>query len=180
MLKQLLLFAQFLLLTSGISAQAFVTVPGESVVEFRIKNFGIGTTGKFKGPEGKITFDPANPGAATMDVFIEANTLDTDNKTRDGHLRKEDYFDVKNYPKIHFVSTKIARSTKAGMFVLYGRLTIKKTTKDVTFPFTAEAISSGYRFKGDFRINRRDFGIGGNNTISDNLFVCLNVVTKRL
>jgi polyisoprenoid-binding protein YceI len=179
MLKHLFSTAVLLALMSRVFAQSLVPVPAESVVEFRIRNFGIGTTGTFKGLEGKIVFEPANLGTAAMDVSVDANTVDTDNNTRDSHLRKEEYFDVKNYPRIRFVSTRVARSSKAGIFVVYGKLTIKKTTKDISFPFTAEAISNGYRFKADFRINRRDFGVGGNSTISDNLYVCLNVIARR-
>jgi len=160
-------------------SQALVPVSGESLVEFRIKNFGFTVTGTFHGLTGSVIFDPLNPGKAQMDVSIDANSVDTDNNTRDGHLRKEEYFDVKNYPRIRFVSGRIEKSSKTGQFIVTGKLTIKKVTKEISFPFSAKSISNGYAFKGNFRINRRDFGVGAGSTISDNLVVCLDVVTRR-
>jgi polyisoprenoid-binding protein YceI len=166
-------------MTFEASGQVQVPVPADSKVEFRIKNFGFGVTGKFSGLSGKIVFDHRSPSTGSMDVSVDAATIDTDNNTRDGHLKKEDYFDVKNYPKIRFVSTRITNSGKNGEYIVSGKLTIKKTTREVSFPFTAKTLAAGYLLKGDFKINRRDFGVGGSSTVSDNLLVCLLVATRR-
>jgi polyisoprenoid-binding protein YceI len=159
--------------------QAQVPVPGESKVEFRIRNFGFGVTGKFSGLTGKIIFNPASTANASVNVSVDANSIDTDNNTRDNHLRKEEYFDVENYPRIQFVSTTITKGKKNGEFIINGKLTIKKVTREVSFPFTAKSLANGYLLKGEFKINRRDFGVGGGSTVSDNLLVCLEVVTKK-
>jgi polyisoprenoid-binding protein YceI len=64
-------------------------------------------------------------------------------------------------------------------FALIGKLTLKNHTKDLSFPFTAEAADGGgYRFKGTFSINRKDFEVGGTSTISDNLDVTLDITAK--
>jgi polyisoprenoid-binding protein YceI len=159
--------------------QAQVPVPGESKVEFRIRNFGFGVTGTFSGLTGKIVFDPASTANASVNVSVDANSIDTDNNTRDNHLLKEEYFDVKNYPRILFVSTAISKGKKNGEFIIKGKLTIKKVTRDISFPFIAKSLANGYLLKGEFKINRRDFGVGGGSTVSDNLLVCLEVVTKK-
>jgi polyisoprenoid-binding protein YceI len=159
--------------------QAQIPVPGESKVEFRIRNFGFGVSGKFSGLTGKIIFDPASVANSSVSVSVDANSVDTDNDTRDNHLRKEEYFDVKNYPRIQFVSTTISNGKKTGEFNISGKLTIKKVTRDISFPFTAKSLANGYLLKGEFKINRRDFGVGGGSTVSDNLVVCLEVVTKK-
>ncbi|RYY17328.1 MAG: polyisoprenoid-binding protein [Chitinophagaceae bacterium] len=169
----------FLLVSFNVYPQSHVPVAGESKVEFKIRNFGFNVNGKFGGLAGKIVFDPASLSGSGINVSIDANSIDTDNNTRDNHLRKEDYFDVKNYPRIQFVSTKIANGKKSGDFVITGKLTIKKTTREISFPFTAKSLTNGYRLKGEFKINRRDFGVGGNSTVSDNLLVCLDVVTRK-
>jgi len=168
-------------LCTGITGLSQTMTPVEkgSKVEFRIKNFGFTVTGTFHGLAGTIIFDPANVASAKIDVSVDAATIDTDNNTRDGHLRKEDYFDVKNYPRIRFVSAKVENGKRTGDFIVTGRLTIKKVSKDIMFPFTAKPVSNGYILKGDFKINRRDFGVGAGSTISDNLLVCLEVVTRR-
>ena len=150
-----------------------------SSIDFKIKNFGFNVSGSFKGLQGTIQFDPANPGTASFDVSIDANTINTDNNMRDDHLREDSYFDVKNFPRIHFVSTTVSNSNKSGVFMISGKLTIKKTTKEISFPFTATASGGGYLFKGTFKINRRDFEVGGSSTISDNLEMNLNVQARK-
>ncbi|RYG02355.1 MAG: YceI family protein, partial [Chitinophagaceae bacterium] len=154
-------------------------VAGESKITFKIKNLGFNTNGSFSGITGKINFDETKPAESSMEVSIPAKTVNTDNNKRDNHLRSDDYFDVKNYPDIRFVSTSITAGNKKGEYVVKGKLTIKKTTKEISIPFTATASTGGFRFSGEFSINRRDFGVGGGSTISDNLDVQLDVVTKR-
>jgi polyisoprenoid-binding protein YceI len=98
---------------------------------------------------------------------------------RDNHLRKEEYFDVKNFPYIRFVSTKITTSSKSGTLFLFGNLTIKNVTREISFPFTAVTQQGGYLFTGEFRINRIDFGVGESSAVADNLTVFLKVFGKK-
>jgi len=148
-----------------------------SALQFTIKNFGFDVTGAFTGLKGSIKFDPQNPTESNFDVTIDANTVNTDNSLRDSHLRDNSYFDVKNYPVIHFVSTKV--NGKNGAYMISGKLTIKKQTKDVSFPFTASSANDGYLFKGTFKINRKDFDVGGTSTIANELEVALNILAKK-
>jgi polyisoprenoid-binding protein YceI len=173
-------FLLFFVLSSGSFAQSYKPVDDGSSIKFRIKNFGFNVGGKFSGIQGAVKFDPANLPASSFDVSIDAASINTDIDARDNHLRKPEYFDVKNFPRIKFVSTKVTNSTKAGTLFVFGRLTIKNTTKDISFPFTADPKGSGYHFKGEFRLNRRDFGVGGDNTISDNLTVFLDINTVKI
>ncbi len=176
-MKRLTLF--FLLVVTGNLALAqYKPVDQGSALQFTIKNFGFDVTGTFTGLKGSIKFDPQNPAESTFDVTIDANTVNTDNSLRDRHLRDNSYFDVKNYSTIHFVSTKVAG--KNGAYVISGKLTIKKQTKDISFPFTASTSNDGYLFKGTFKINRKDFDVGGTSTISDNLEVALSILTKKV
>ena len=100
---------------------------------------------------------------------IDANSINTDNSLRDNHLREDPFFDVKKFPGIHFVSTRIVPSTKKGILLVYGKLSMKDQTKEIFFPFTAEASMNSYLFKGTFTINRKDFDVGETNIISDNV-----------
>ena len=161
------------------AAAQYKPVDNGSSIHFKIKNFGINTGGSFTGLQGAITFDINHPGDASFDVSIDANTVNTDNNMRDNHLRAETYFDVKNYPRIRFVSTKVTGSNKPGILFIFGKLTIKNQTKDISFPFTATVANEGYLFKGIFSINRKDFGVGGTSVISDNLEVDLSIVAGK-
>jgi len=159
---------------------SFVPVDAGSKVHFMIKNFGIKTGGDFKGLKGTIKFDPVNFANASFDVTVDASTVDTDNSSRDDHLRKGEYFDVTKYPTISFKSTKVTKSTKAGRFYVFGNLTIKNVTKPVQFGFSATAKDGGYIFDGTFDINRRDFGVGGSSiSMADKLTVSLAVFAKK-
>jgi polyisoprenoid-binding protein YceI len=105
--------------------------------------------------------------------------VNTDNDSRDNHLRKEEYFDVQSRPRIIFKSEKITAG-KSGNFQVSGKLTIKGTTKDISFPFKASAKDDGYLFDGSFQLNRRDFKVGGNSLVlGDNVSVSLSVFAKK-
>ena len=148
-----------------------------SSIKFKVKNFGFNSGGSFSGLQGTIDFDPEKPGESKFDVTIQAASVNTDNESRDNHLREESYFDVKNYPLIRFVSTRI--TGKGGNFTFTGNLTIKKKTKEISFPFTISMEKDGYLFKGEFNINRKEFGVGGSSTISDNVDVMLSVHAQK-
>ncbi len=171
----------YLLIAVNSSAQNFVPVENGSVVKFSIKNLGISTSGTFNGLKGKIIFDAANPAAALFNVTVDAATIDTDINARDSHLKKEDYFDVIKYPLISFTALKMVAANTAGRFIITANITIKGITKEVSFPFTAVAKNDGYIFTGNFKLNRRDFKVGGNSiTLSDNLTVSLSVYAKKV
>ena len=168
-----------IVLTGNLAIAQYKPVDNGSSIQFKIKNFGINTSGSFTGLQGNITFDINHLNDANFDVSIDANTVNTGIEMRDNHLRNETYFDVKNYPRIHFVSTKVTPSTKPGVLFIFGKLTIKNQTKDISFPFTATATNDGYLFNGVFNINRKDFGVGGTSVISDNLEVQLSIIARK-
>jgi len=150
-----------------------------SSVKFRIKNFGFNSEGSFTGLQGRIGFDPRDLSKASFDVSVEAASVNSDNNMRDNHLRKEEYFDVQNHPRISFVSTAVKAGDKADGYVMTGHLTIKGTTRDISFPFTVTAQDSGCTFKGEFTINRKDFKVGGSSTLSNSLTVQLSVFGRK-
>src|SRR5882724_10173732 len=102
-MKKLMLFT-LLVITGNLALAQYKPVDQGSALQFTIQNFGFDVTGTFSGLKGDIKFDPQNPAESTFDVTIDANTVNTDNSLRDSHLRDNSYFDVKNYPIIHFVS----------------------------------------------------------------------------
>jgi polyisoprenoid-binding protein YceI len=179
-MKQTTIFVLAFFLSIPIFSQSLTPVDSASEVTFKIKNLGFNTGGSFSGLAGAIVFNPDNLDGCSFDVHIDAGTVNTGVDMRDNHLRSEDYFDVKNYPQIRFVSTKITGSKKSGTLFVSGKLTIRGITKDVSFPFTAQPVKDGYLFNGEFRMNRRDFKVGGGSTISDNLTVFLKVLARKI
>jgi len=160
--------------------QAFTPTDAGSKVRFVIKNFGINTGGTFEGLAGSIVFDPANLAGASFNVSVDAKSVDTDMEARDNHLRKEEYFDVEKYPRLSFRSTKITTTNKEGYLFMFGVITIKNVSKEISFPFKQTSKDGGILFEGEFKLNRRDFGVGGKSfSMSDELNVELSVFAKK-
>jgi polyisoprenoid-binding protein YceI len=165
---------------SFLQAQTLQAVSGSSNIQFKIKNLGVSVNGKFTGLTSTIQFDPAAIASASIQAQVDAKTVNTGIDMRDDHLRDKDYFDVKNFPFIKLVSTKIAAGSRKDTWIFSGKLTIKETTLDISFPFTAIPASGGFQLKGEFIINRRDFGVGGGSfTMGDKVTVSLDVLAVK-
>lgn len=179
-MKQIIVYLLLSTLLFSFSTVKDLTPSNEgSSVKFVIKNFGANVNGSFTGLQGNISFDNTNLAAAVFKVSIDANTVNTGIKMRDNHLRKEDYFDVTKYPRITFTSGKITAGSTPGSYQVTGKLTLKNATKDITFPFTAVPKDGGILFTGSFKINRRDFGVGGNSAVmNDNVTINLSILGK--
>ncbi len=161
------------------AAAQFKPIDQGSAVKFSVNNFGFAVGGTFTGLSGSIAFDQQHAADGSFDVSIDASTVNTDNTLRDSHLKNDGYFDVANYPRIQLVSSALAAGEKAGVYVFTGYLTMKGKTKAVSFPFAVVPVEGGFIFKGSFTINRKDFGIGGTSTISNEVKVELNVAAVK-
>ncbi len=164
--------------TAKIGFAQYKPIEQGSSLKFTIKNLGFGVDGSFSGFEGLINFNPQNLAASNFDVTVSAITVNTDNNMRDDHLKGDSFFDVKNYPKIKLASTQIT-NIKSGTYLFNGQLTIKGKTQPIKFPFEAAANGDGFVFKGSFKMKRKDFGVGGTSTVSDELEVRINVTAKK-
>ncbi|TMI98144.1 MAG: YceI family protein [Bacteroidetes bacterium] len=160
--------------------QNYTPTDAGSKVRFVIKNFGINTGGTFEGLAGTIVFDPANITGASFNVSVDAKTVDTDLEARDNHLRKEEYFDVEKYPRLSFKSTKITTTNKEGYLYMFGVITIKNISKEISFPFKQTSKDGGILFEGEFKLNRKDFGVGGSSfSMSDEVNLELSIFAKK-
>jgi polyisoprenoid-binding protein YceI len=159
---------------------SFLPADEGSKISFKIRNFGINSEGSFKGLQGTILWDTQNVAVDSFDVSIDAASVNTDNDMRDDHLRKDTYFDVGKYPRIRLVSTAINLVDKNGHYRLTGKLTIKSTTKEISFPFLATPAGDDYIFKGTFTVNRRDFDVGGTSTLGNEVAVSLTVLARAV
>jgi polyisoprenoid-binding protein YceI len=178
-MKRQILGFSFFLFSFILIGQTYTPVDDGSKVHFVIDNFGIATGGDFTGLTGTVKYDPSNPATADFDVSVDASTVNTDIAARDNHLRKKEYLDVQNYPRLSFKSTRIAKTNRDGYLYMVGNITIKGVTKEVKFPFTATSKNGGYLFEGGFKLNRRDFSVGGKSlSLSDDLTVSLSIFAK--
>lgn len=153
----------FLCLSTSYS-QTFWQVK-DARIEFRIKNFGSYVKGSLKGLEAKIYFSPESLSQSIIEATVKAETINTGNKTRDKHLRQEDYLYVAQFPLLRMRSKKVVQEGEH--FVGYFDLTIRNKTQEVRMPFRFMPTSSGNEaiFTGNFSINRRDFDVGGKSWV---------------
>ena len=135
-----------------------------SQVGFKIRHLVAKVSGRFAKFGGTITVDPKDISKSTVEVSIEATSVNTDNDARDKHLRSADFFDVEKFPAITFKSTAVKEVAK-GKLEVTGNLTIKGVTKQVTFPITNAGTQEmrgklvGGFIDGSLKINRGDFNI---------------------
>jgi len=170
MLKSILIGLFFISIFSAATAQNYIPVDSASKIHFVIKNFGINTGGDLSKLKGEISFSPANLPASIFNVTVEVSTIDTDNEMRDKNLTSDEYFDAANFPVIRIVSKKIEKTNKTatGYYFFTGELTIKGTTKAISFPFQATKTANGFMFTGNFEIDRTEFGVGEKNMVLSN------------
>jgi polyisoprenoid-binding protein YceI len=167
------------LLMHRMSAQQLMPIDAESSVNFTVSNLGIPVNGTFMGLTGSILFDENNLSQSSFEVSIESSSIETGIGLRNKHLKKEEYFDVANHPRITFSSNSLIRLPE-GRFQTEGNLRIKNTTRKIVIPFTCKVTDKRYLFDGIFEVNRQDFDVGGNSiTLSDKVIVTLHVTATR-
>jgi polyisoprenoid-binding protein YceI len=176
-------FLSMLFFAFTTQAQQYIPTDDNSKVEFKIVNHMLGkqnVTGTFQGLTGKIVFNPSDPSASSFDVAVKISTIQTGNGMRNGHLKKEEFFDADKYPEARIKSNKVEKGNKPGTYVLHGDLMIKGVTKAITIPFTATPSNGGYLFNGTMALNRSDYHVGdkGGN-IEEDLTVSLQVFAKK-
>lgn len=143
--------------------------PAHSKVGFEIPHLVISSVeGHFSKFDGSITIDKKLE-KSKANLNIDVNSINTDNKDRDDHLRSPDFFDAAKTGKITFVVKKIAGSPED--LKLTGDLTIKGKTKSVTLDAKYLGdVNDAYgnqkiAFTAKGKINRKDFGLNWNNLV---------------
>ena len=93
--------------------------PAHTAAGFSVKHMMIATVrGQFKGVTGTVDWDDQDLTKSTVDVAIDAATVDTGEPKRDADLKSVNFLDVANHPAITFKSTKIER-VSAGKMKVY-------------------------------------------------------------
>ena len=141
-------------------------------VGFRVRHMMVSwTKGRFGAFSGTVVLDDAHPERSTIEVSIEAASVDTREPQRDQHLRSADFFDAERHPRIEFRSTQVIPAG-AGAFEVRGELTIRGVTRPVTLE--VEGLGPAHRdpwggvrrgAQARARIDRKDFGLVWNGVL---------------
>ena len=154
--------------SAGSSTTTVWTIdPSHSAASFAVRHMFTKTRGRFTDLSGTIETrgDSLTDGQVTVE--IKADSIDTNDAQRDGHLRTNDFFGTGDNPLITFRSTSV--NPKGGnSFLVHGDLTIRGITRPVTLeaeyegggktPFGTEVAS----WTAETEVDRKDFDLTWN------------------
>lgn len=142
-----------------------------SSVEFSIKHMMISNVkGQFKSYSGELFFDKKSMKFEKFSGEIDVKSIDTGIEKRDNHLRSDDFFNVKKFPKMIFTMKKYTKiDDEEGK--MSGTLKIRDITKDITLDVEIGGVMKdpwgnqrvGFSLTGE--INREDFGLKWNKLL---------------
>ncbi len=146
--------------------KAYAFDKSHSEINFVAEALFLSAHGFFGAFDGKIEIDPDNLENSAVTITIETASINTRNERRDTHLRSADFFDATNNPQITFVSKKVTR-VDAQNLLLDGDITIRGVTKPLQIPVRIVFMrEGGARFKGEFKISRKEFNVSYNSTMN--------------
>ena len=177
----------------AVSAAATTTTwqidPQHTAAGFAVKHLMISTVrGQFKGVTGTVNWDDQDISKSTVDITIDANTVDTSEPKRDADLKSDKFFDVVKYPTITFKSKNIEQ-VSAGKLKITGDLTIHGVTKEAvldvegpTPPVKDPWGNTRVAANATTKVNRQDFGVkwnanmdGGGVVVGDDVAITIDL-----
>jgi polyisoprenoid-binding protein YceI len=157
-----------------------------SDASFKIRHLLSKTTGTFSKFEVTIIHYPDTIQKSSVVFTIKSDSIDTNNESRDQHLRGADFFDVQKYPELKFISTKVVKGSSSSELLVTGNFTLRGITKVMTVPvvFLGSAPTPFKDIRGGFetvfKINRNEFGIVyGKGILGDDVEISLNIEAIR-
>jgi polyisoprenoid-binding protein YceI len=126
--------------------------------------------GRFASYTGSIRLDDDDVTRSSVDVSIDAASIDTGTPQRDTHLRSPDFFDAEGYPHLRFRSTRV-EDAGDGRLRVVGDLTIRDVTREIVLD--AETAGRGKDPWGNDRVgfvattslDRKEFGLRWNQVL---------------
>jgi polyisoprenoid-binding protein YceI len=139
-----------------------------SQIQFSVRHMMIAKVrGVFESFDGVVALNEESPANSTVEIRIDAASLNTRDARRDDHLRSGDFFAVDQYPHLTFISKRIDVLDESRA-LLTGDLTIRNITQEVTLDveYTGSAKSPwgtiSYGFNGHTVIDRKDWNLTWN------------------
>jgi polyisoprenoid-binding protein YceI len=160
--------------------------PKHTLVEFAAWHMMVTTVkGSFSGVSGTIRADEDDPTRSSVEVEIDAASLDTREDRRDAHLRSADFLDVERHPSITFRSTRVEQVGPDRLRIV-GALAIRGTSREVVLDTTVNGRArtpEGLEvagFTADAEINRKDYGLNWNVALEAGGVIIGDTVKIRL
>jgi polyisoprenoid-binding protein YceI len=142
-----------------------------SEINFTVRHMMISNVrGRFESFTGEVKFDEQNPANTTVEVKIDAGSINTRESRRDNHLRSQDFLYAEKYPSITFHSKRVEITGK-DRARLVGDLTVRDMTREVSLDveYSGQAkspwgtTSAGFSATGT--LNRKDWNLNWNQSL---------------
>jgi polyisoprenoid-binding protein YceI len=192
-IKLALFFLFFVTLVSNsFAASSTWTIdPAHTGFYFGVNHIYSEVKGFFDKYDGTILFDPNDLNASRFEFTVYIDSVNTNNRKRDSHLRSGDFFDSKNFPEMTFKSTSISH-TQNNKYSVKGILTIKDVSKEVEIPFTyfgfkqhpANPKQDVAGFDARMTINRLSYNVGNGKfhqmgVVDDTVDILITIEASR-
>ncbi|OYU67901.1 MAG: hypothetical protein CFE22_02495 [Cytophagaceae bacterium BCCC1] len=150
----------------------------EGIIHFSYGNMTMDKTGKILSANFEINMNTIK----TLDARPDKDGLAE-------HLKSEDFFAVKRFPKAYFVTTKIEKSTVPNNYNVQGNLTIKGVIKQVSFALKMIPMQTSTKATAELTLYRSWWGINykapdffstlKNDLIAEEVPIKLNLIFSK-
>jgi polyisoprenoid-binding protein YceI len=171
---------------AGVRVGRWTIDPSHSLVEFSARHMMVtNVKGRFTGITGVIVWDEGDLARSTVEVDIDASSIDTRDERRDTHLRSPDFFEVEKYPTLVFKSTRVVPKG-AEEAEVHGNLTIKGVTREVALDTELNGVGKNpygktvAGFTATTTVNRKDFGLEWNVALETGGFLVGDTIKVTL
>ncbi len=142
-----------------------------SSVHFTVRHLVIAKVrGSFARWSGTVQVPDGDFSKATVDVTIDASSIETGVADRDAHLKSADFFDAAQFPELRFVAKRVQPRSGTDIDVV-GDLTIKGITREVILQVEQNGQAKDpwgnlrVAFSAKTAIDRKDFGLAWNQVL---------------
>lgn len=149
--------------------------PAHTFIEFSVRHLGLARVrGSFSSLSGEIRVGET-PEETSLEVRIDAGSLDTGEDDRDEHLRSEDFLAAEAHPELTFVSTGVRGMSDR--FEVDGELTIRGETRPVTLDVEQSGVvtdpwgNERVIFRAETTIDREAWGLTWNQALETGGFL---------
>jgi polyisoprenoid-binding protein YceI len=167
------------------AATALPITPDNSKIEWTGSKVTGSHEGGFTKFSGTVNLVGEKAENSTVNVDIDTDSVYANVDQLTQHLKTPDFFDVKNFPKASFASTRIEPDPSGGPdnYSVTGDFDLHGVKKSITFPATITVGPDAVSVRSEFSINRKDFGImyagKADDLIRDGVVIKLDLKAPR-
>ena len=150
---------KLLLATFAVASLSAAAATPSGEIMIAGKQLGAAVVGQFRNFSAQVRLDPSTPGTGNVKIEVDTASIDIGLEDFNQELRSKTWFDSKSHPKATFVASTI-KASAAERMEASGKLTIKGTTREVTFPVAVKSEGTTRVFEGAVPIRRTEFNVG--------------------